>query len=819
MKHERSHGVEVLRLTALGVFASPAAALWAGSRQRRTPLWHGIRFSVGAVTLLLALYVLSHPMDWKKVGIVWTLSSLVLSLLVAVIFGSESQETSPNEVDLGSETEKWSTATIRSLIPLVVLVPSFHMTAKLAAWWLFGDLLVQLNAKITDPASAFATVAAEAFWTIPCGILFVALSRRAGRLRSDADVVRAGLTWACLLVAWEFVIHGSFSAFKSQLLNAPGFENWGLGSASVLYIGFVVALVPLALFLAWGRGNRWIRFGSVILLVLAGFLNLGLSVGSNAIVQFSVARTAERSGDVEAALHWYESSLQSSSSTALAPFLNHRIGLLRYKTGNVEGARESFQALVTAGETDSELYRQGVHFLERLKSPSGERVVLPGMEVRTQRRRAYCAPNTLSLVFEYFGQDFGVTRFAEQSTELGSGTSLSSIVQTADTLGFDHYLVAQANLDDVRWLIDQGMPALLYTPGHVSAVLGYDSMLETLVSYDTSTYDVWVDLPLNTIEADWGQTQFLLGVVVPRNDSATSAAVRARFDTPWAAATWQWWLSQENPKEGLRYIKRALEIEPSFYPAFVSLFNQTYGTLAHRHAARWFPETVDASQMATATLEALKRPWADRQQLAFGLALYYRSIGDSDALLELARALERVEQSWMVQPIAGVVAAEQENWTESIGMLESTLDDSEDPSLNALQALIRSHLALEQPEVALDLISDLSTRAWDDRTEWSLEIADQHKELGGAQWFERIYQESLASRFEGSKQYARLAELSIAALAEDPEGREARLVRAKGAASIARALARTDEEKETATNLLTQLNVLGQDPTERELAL
>lgn len=810
-------------IIALGIFASPAAAFWSASRNRAGRIWPWLRWGGVSVVMALAVFLLRLPMAWQKVALLWSFGTVFSSTLIALLVPPKTVNTAKASASFPrSLAEPWARRTILAALPLVIIMPSIHAIARLSSWVLLGDLLVQLNARATDPKTALSFILLEALWTIPCGLVFVALSQRRGKLNHERDVAVALGSWFFLLLAWEIICRGGFGALRSQLLNAPGFREWGLSSGVVIYLGFVAAMVPLALFLAWGSKRGWVRMATVVVLLSAGFLNLGLAIGSNAIGQFVTARIAERSGEVDRALRWYESSLKASDSPKLAPFLHHRIGLLRYKTGDLEGARESFRSLVTDGDADSELHRQASHFLERFSlGTEGRRVVLPGVEVRTQRRSAYCAPNTLALVFGYLGHRMGVTEFAEEATLLSRGTSLSSIVRMAELLDLDHYLVSFATLDDVRWIVDQGLPALLYTPGHVSAVLGYDETLGTLVKYDTAKWDIWVDLPYADVEKEWGQRSFLLGVVVPREETEVTRAVRERFATPWAAATWQWWLSVENYSNEAWHLRKALEIEPTFFPAAFGLVvsHDEDEVVAHPFHLRWLKSHAHMPEVLSKARAALSRPWSDRYSLATGLAAWYQLNGDYETLLQLAENLKRTDQDALVQPFAGIASAKLGRWQQAVSMLEDMSGDEDELSVDALEALIHSYLALDRREAATDAVTELSNYSWDDRMEWTLKLANMMAPQESPVFLEDIYESYLWTRNGDAETYIRLAELTLKALEEEPDSREERLARARSSATIASVLARTEEVKDRSEALLAEVQKLVEGPYGQALAL
>ena len=205
--------------------------------------------------------------------------------------------------------------------------------------------------------------------------------------------------------------------------------------------------------------------------------------------------------------------------------------------------------------------------------------------------------------------------------------------------------------------------------------------------------------------------------------------------------------------------------------------------------------------------EALERPFVDRGSMAYGLALWYSITDDPEPLLELASSLARFGQEGLAQPMAGVAAAKLERWEQAAFMLADETD-SDYASIDALESLVEAYLNLGQERAALEAVRVLAEVAWDDRLERALAIAESVSEGEGAAYLESVYANYVYSRPEDVDGYLLLAESTLSALEEDPSTREERLTSARSAATLARALARTDEQRSHGEELLARVGAM-----------
>lgn len=796
-----------LRCAGLGLFASPAAVLWALTRD--TPRrW--IAAVCGLAVAVAGLLLLTSGFRFDLVAAAWGAFCLLASLAAAAFLPGRISEESPDR-------HPWSRQTLRLLVPLIFLMPSLGAVAGLSGTYLIGGLLARLNPGVVDPEAVFAWLIVDSLWLIPSGAVFVAASLRRGRLGRPSDLLAAAAAWGVFLLLRQILVQGALGALESQRIGVEGFDEWNQWQVWVVQGAFIVAAVPVTLHLAWGRGGirgGWrSRLAGAVLLLLAATLNLAVLVGANSRVSFVTARILERSGRVPAALNWYGRALEADSDPALASYLQHRIGLLHYKQGDLERARAAFRLLTTTQNADPELVAEGRYYLERLSETRPERrKVLPGVEVPTEMRDAYCAPNTLALAFRFLGRPVSVTELGEKVTLPGLGTAGSDIRFVADEYGFDHLLVPFATLDDVRWLIDRGIPALLYRPGHVLSVFGYDDRLGTAVAFDTSRWDIWVDRPYPDLEAEWGQDHFLLGVVLPRSGGPKGVAeVRKRFAGPRSEAAWHWWLAREENDFQEERLRRSVLADPRFPLPVFDLLARIGSDADTRSQIAWIEAHADMPAVEAEARRLIGREHSNAAEIALGLANWYYDEERWQDLVDLSRELERRRLHTVVASEAGIAAARLGDWQRAVFLLEGTVrdpDDEEDENglheVEAMASLVEADLALGRTDAAVDNLGQWSRWVEDDTLDRILELAEPLSADRGPAFQEEIYHSHVYSRPEDVEIQLRMAEVSLKAARELPEDRQDRLQRARRAATLARAFASDPETRRRAEALLVE---------------
>jgi tetratricopeptide (TPR) repeat protein len=790
------------RIVAIGLFASPASAAWVAgglvASQGRGRLAAWVRVAGIAVTLLVAVAILLLPVRWEAAAAVWS----AYCILATAALAGWVRATGAIRPASRPAHEGRARDAIRAIAAVVFVMPPLVMFANLVGAASAGWLLIRFDPSAADPSAVFGSIAWAIFFGIPIGVAFVILSQRRGYLRTPADLGRAALSFAAVLILIEICLSTSATALRTMMIGAELASQSSAMQDALLHAVLYSASIPLALRLAWGSGRGTRRLLGTIVLLVAGLANLLLVLGYTARVQFVVGRQLEKSGRIEAALRWYGRSLTARSSPLIESYLQHRIGLIDYKLGRLDQAAASFRLVQTTRNANKELVRQSAHYLEQLARPEGgKRVVLEGVEVRTELRDSYCAPNTLALVMNYWGHPLSPAAIGEKVALIGGGTPLSGIRFLCEENGLDHWLVPFATIADLRWLIDRGLPVLAYLPGHVLAVFGYDTRLGTLVTYDTATWDIWVDEPQPDFLEQWGRTLFLMGVVLPRDAGPPAAEeIRRRFSGRSSEAAWHWWLSREvRSEEAPAHLRAALAADPGFFPAAFEIQGRSPSDRA------WVREHTDGPAIVAGARSLLRREHASLS-IASGLARWHYLNQDWGALVDLVDWLDQHRRLGPGRLEAGVAAARLGRWARAAYLLGAA--DLEDEGEAQLYQALAQETTGRNDEAVASAARIIATNRGD-ILEPALAIVEKFGSARGPGFLADVYHDYLQDRpFDVARQI-RMASLTLEAISRGgSRNTRTRLHRARLAAHLAAALADRPDDRARATKLARRLDDL-----------
>lgn len=305
-----------------------------------------------------------------------------------------------------------------------------------------------------------------------------------------------GLLWAYL--TWLFALEIFIAIPGFQAGAATGFGWQALISPTLLghlLVGFWWSVFLLFYMFAPQAGIK--RFGRAAQLLginLVAGLTLSICFGYSADMFLAMGRHLEREAMTDKAIKFYEIGLKKEPQPWIASYLQYRVALANHRLGAREKAIRGFRKVVAKYTANTELVAKASRFLDNLeRSADKKRVVLAGVDTRTEYKSGYCVPNSLALAMRYWGADATARGIGQKITGLGSGTYIVNQSWYAEQAGFRHDFLPMASLEDIKKCIDAGFPVLVYVPAHAFAIVGYDDALETFVTYDVATYDVWVE--------------------------------------------------------------------------------------------------------------------------------------------------------------------------------------------------------------------------------------------------------------------------------------------------------------------------------------
>jgi hypothetical protein len=265
---------------------------------------------------------------------------------------------------------------------------------------------------------------------------------------------------------------------------------------------------------------------------LCAAVALAILMGYPADMFLAMGRHQERNAHIPRALWCYQQGLAKAPDPQVASYLQYRAALIHHKLGRRDRARDGFRRVVTQYNQHQELAKQADRFLDNLRRADADdrRVVLPGVETRTQYTDAYCVPNSLALVMRFWGSTVDARRIGARITGLGTGTHVVDQTWYAQQQDFRHDFLPMASLADIKTCIDAGFPVLVYVPAHVFAIVGYDEILKTFVTYDVATRDLWAEYLQDDFIKAWKRQATTLVLAYPMEKAGLLPdAIRSRL--------------------------------------------------------------------------------------------------------------------------------------------------------------------------------------------------------------------------------------------------------------------------------------------------
>jgi len=352
---------------------------------------------------------------------------------------------------------------------------------------------------------------------------------------TPSDMIMYALSFLWVYFTWLLALECSI-AIPGFQAGTSVIERWEALISPILSITFFIGLwwsVFMVFFIISGEclKTRISRFFQAALINMASALTIAILFGYTADMFLAAGGYMERKAYVPQAMWCYEHGLKKEPKDTLASYLQYRVALLNHKLGQKDKARQGFNRLIAKYDTNKLLVKKANHFIENIERAKGSRrVVLPGVETRTQYRGGYCVPNSLALVMRYWGADITARDIGERITGLGSGTFVVDQRWYAEQEGFSHDFLPLAGLKDIKDCIDAGFPVLVYVPFHIFAVVGYDEMLETFVTYDVATNDVWVEYIQKDFIKSWKkQATTLVLAYPPEKRELLPSGIRSRL--------------------------------------------------------------------------------------------------------------------------------------------------------------------------------------------------------------------------------------------------------------------------------------------------
>jgi hypothetical protein len=488
----------------------------------------------GLLGLLIFVLVILWSMDWYWITLTLTgvhlLSGIILILLVI-----NPYRTFQAHHPLPPKIRGMYREVIAGLFGGAFLGGLLGMIGTIGYLFLVDWLLSTLMPVIFEDSFTMYRLSTGILFFIIAGSIAGGLL---GRFRPQITVGQMflyglGLLWA--RYTWSFFLEGAIAipGFQAGAATGGGWEAISLSfSVSNFLIGFWWSAFLLFFMIApAGKLGKLSRAAQVVGINLAAAVTLSIMLGYPADMFLALGRYFERQAFTTKALWCYEHGLNKEPANQVASYLQYQVALLHHKLGNREKAKQGFNRVVAKYTANAELVKKASRFLDNLERVSvSKRAVLPGVETRTEYKGSYCVPNSLALAMRYWGSTVTARSIGKRITGLGSGTFVVNQRWFAEQEGFRHDFLPMAGLDDIKRCIDAGFPVLVYVPQHAFVVVGYDDALETFVTYDIATDDIWVEyLQKDFIKAWKKQATTLVLAYPPDKEPLIPADIHERL--------------------------------------------------------------------------------------------------------------------------------------------------------------------------------------------------------------------------------------------------------------------------------------------------
>lgn len=268
-----------------------------------------------------------------------------------------------------------------------------------------------------------------------------------------------------------------------------------------------------------------------ILVNLSGgilFISIHAIIGSGYAtpLTLTVASVLEDRQELAKAKNLYEKSMPYIRYDELLASLHHRQGVLQALHQDYPAALLSFKRVLADYSEHYDVYERASKYVESYEKNSAlsvpARKVLP-VKHQTFEQSASCFPNSLSVILNFYEQDPVSTRKLSYTIkeDFSSGTFIWKAESFLSENGYRLITGFWQNKEVLISLLDAGFPVLLYVPGHVYTLYGYDEQMKMFFTYDTAKSNRWSDKSFWGLQKDWMQSGFLMSVVVPEQDQTT----------------------------------------------------------------------------------------------------------------------------------------------------------------------------------------------------------------------------------------------------------------------------------------------------------
>ena len=343
---------------------------------------------------------------------------------------------------------------------------------------------------------------------------------------SVSSLLKTSLVIFILITSYSLIIY-VFGVYPLQRIIPISYKPQ---STDILFylIGFIT-ITTLSYFII----SRHVPYGVYRAIKVTGIsipiilIHIILLSAYSTTLNLTVASLFEGNGKTAKAKEIYAKAVPFISHSTLQAALIHRQGTLNVISNDYEDAISFFRKVVTDySEKTAVSYGKAEKYIESFENnnpltKTGNELLK--IKYRTFEQAASCFPNSLSLILHFYETNPIKTRKLSDSIKEGfnDGTFIwkaeSFLSKNSYTLLTTYWQTKETLIS----LLEAKYPVLIYVPGHVYTLYGYDERLEMFFTYDTAKYNRWDDKPFSEFQKSWMETSFLMSVVIKKEDEDT----------------------------------------------------------------------------------------------------------------------------------------------------------------------------------------------------------------------------------------------------------------------------------------------------------
>ncbi|MFZ5570144.1 MAG: hypothetical protein ACOZF0_07050 [Thermodesulfobacteriota bacterium] len=510
------------KLTVYTLFLGPiflCLHLW---QYRKTyPL---IRFLVTlppAVLLLCAWLAvsLSASPNWIILLYIFLLAVIFAAVFIfswTVASANKSRESSPRPKILFSRGIAWMTF-------MGTVFFSLAQAVQIINYWVFGEYVMVYFSSTGGPFSSWVLV----------GLIFgfiYGIDATNQYFNRDMKTFGISLALVFLLILVFSIVTLFLVVYPLQRLAPISYTPQTADVAFYIINGLSILLAVL-FFLPGGvhtgmRKTVLVVMAAVPMIMLHAIVLSGYATTLNLIA----ASILEERGQLNAAKERYAKTIPYIDYDPLLASLHHRQGVLNVLNENYDAAEASFKKVIADYSEGFDVYSKASRYVESYRKnrsmPEGGRKIL-SVRHRTFEQAASCFPNSLSVILNFYETTPISTRKLSYAIKEGfsQGTFIWKVEAFLHQRDYRLMTTFWERKETLIDLLEAGFPVLIYVPGHVYTLYGYDARMEIFFCYNTAKRNRWDDAPFFEFQRDWMEGGFLMSVVVKKGEEQKLAAI------------------------------------------------------------------------------------------------------------------------------------------------------------------------------------------------------------------------------------------------------------------------------------------------------